>query len=1371
MTTTDSSEASEERRPLDVRLLGPVRVMATDGSALDLGGPKPRMVLVRLALRAGEVVTTDSLIDTLWGDDPPPTARRSLQAHVAKLRAALGGDDGPLSSSGPGYLLDISRETVDVLRVEDRIAAAHRLLSSDPHHASDLISMCREDWTGTPLADLAGYDTLVADRERLARLGDELDDMGVEIDVARGDPASAVLRLERAVADQPTHEPHWVRLITAYYASGRQQDALEAYQRASNTLLDHLGVDPSPQLQRLEVQILRQEIDTADPEGVCPYKGLASYQIADGDVFYGRRNSTDELVNLATSASVGVVVGPSGVGKSSVLRAGLAHRVVSGQVPGIRSVAVIAPGPQPLRSLYEAGRAVDLIVVDQFEELFTLTDDEDRRTEFVDEVLKLAESGRTRVVLSLRADFYGHCLSLPALVPILGQHQVIIGAMSSIGLREAVRGPAQRAGLEIEPALLDVVVDEVADRPGALPLLSHALSETWRRRAGSTLTLDGYREAGSIAGAIAATAERLYGGTDTDGQRQLERLFRRLVEPGSGTHHTRRTVTRDELDGTDFDGDLIDRLVAARLLTASTDRIEIAHEALITAWPRLTDWIDGERDNIVLQQRLTRAAGAWLESDRDDADLYRGNKLSSALTWRSEASPVLSAREEEFLRVSDERAQAEILRRRRANRRLRILTGVSVVAMIAASVASFVAVGRSRDADRRREQAEAIQLATLVAGDESFTPSDRLRVAAALQARTPTVEITGLLFESLLAAPELIAQSNLDFIAMTGSAPASSTGMTILVADEDVRPRILDGATMELGRAITGFRPEFVLGDGERVLAVRDDSYEVVDLANGVPLGPAPTLSGEPNSAVLSSDAQVLALAYDASEGTGAARAHLDVVDVSTGSLITRIETDASLISDLELTSDGSRLIAIADNTALALWDVASTEQLLRTDVLPGYTAVVTTSAFNHRGDAIVIGRRDGAVEFWREADGVWAPLTLLDRHDGAVTWVEFDIDDSLVVSSGLDGSANVWSALDGSLLVGPVEFDASGKLASFFDAASGDVVTIDSQGHTWRWASGPGGSLVTTINAVSGAAPPADTAMWVAVDDGAIVSVSDTTLTALDLDEGALDVINGQSGDYVVIYGDRLDWRRPDGELVRSIPIARARVGGNPVAITTGSIAFWDDQAARIFLMDPEGVTFDEIELSANRSGTLARMDVSRPGRDLIYSTSGGELIWYSLDDFGAAVLLPAGHGYQGHFIDDRVAVAVGADGVKMIDFGPPEPLVTTLDFGRSGVAVAFDESRGLAATSDASGEVTLWDIDTGQQVGPTFDPLVAELPSWIGFDGGGRLVIGGATHTAVMSVDQQHWLDLACTTVQTVDPDGHLPADPRLAELEDCP
>ena len=263
---------------LQFRVLGPVQVLDTAG-AIDVGGSKPRLVLVQLLLSPNRVVSTDALVDALWGDDPPPSARRSVQSHVAKLRAALGGDDGPVRSQAPGYVLAIDDNQIDLGRSEDLVRQARASLLSDPRQAHRLVQQARKEWTGDPLGDLAEHDQLVAQRRRLDRLWLDLIELEVDTQLAVGDTAQALEQLESLVLDRPEHEPFWARLMTAYYRLGRQSDALGAFQRARAALVEEFGIEPSTELRRLEVAILGQAAELDDVQAqACPYKGLASYQ-------------------------------------------------------------------------------------------------------------------------------------------------------------------------------------------------------------------------------------------------------------------------------------------------------------------------------------------------------------------------------------------------------------------------------------------------------------------------------------------------------------------------------------------------------------------------------------------------------------------------------------------------------------------------------------------------------------------------------------------------------------------------------------------------------------------------------------------------------------------------------------------------------------------------------------------------------------------------------------------------------------------------------------------------------------------------------------------------------------------------------------
>ena len=733
-------ELAVERRDaascLRFRILGPVQVLDRDLRAIDVGGAKPRLVLVQLILNPNRVVSTDALVDALWGEEPPPTARRSLQPHVAKLRAALGGDDGPINSRSPGYILSVNEEQIDFWRSEDLVRQARAALISDPRRSHLLAQQARREWVGEPLGDLAEHDQLVPQRRRLDGLWLDLMELEIDAELAMGDNLRAVERLESLVLDRPQHEPFWGRLMTAYYRLGRQSDALEAFQRARVALLDAFGVDPSPELQRLEMAILGQGAELEDVRApVCPYKGLASYQLDDAEMFYGRDDLLAELVEAVRAASFVVVVGNSGVGKSSALRAGLVKAIETRNLDGLRQAAVITPGIAPLRTFYQVPRSVDVVVIDQFEELFTLTDDEATQREFVRLLVARVNDGSWHVVISLRADFFGRCTTLPELAPLLARRQVVVGPLSEHELRVVITHPAEKAGLIVAPELVDVILREAANHAGALPLVSHALVETWHRRTEDRLTLEAYRDAGSIAGAIARTAERVYGGFNAAQRLHVERLFLRLVEPGDGTDHTRRNVPYGQLAGSSIDPEEVDLLVEARLLTADADGIEIAHEALIESWPRLRSWIDDDRDGIRMHRHLTSAASAWNELGRDKEELYRGARLAAALSWVNDAQPDLSDHERDFIDAAVEVSGDQLRQQVRANRRLRILVAASVVGVIVAAVGTVVAVSQAKKADRGRATAEATQLAEMVRSQPDLSASAELQLAGAIRQR------------------------------------------------------------------------------------------------------------------------------------------------------------------------------------------------------------------------------------------------------------------------------------------------------------------------------------------------------------------------------------------------------------------------------------------------------------------------------------------------------------------------------------------------------------------------------------------------------------------------------------------------------------
>ncbi|WP_405894434.1 WD40 repeat domain-containing protein [Streptomyces sp. NBC_00104] len=504
-------------------------------------------------------------------------------------------------------------------------------------------------------------------------------------------------------------------------------------------------------------------------DGAAPYRGLARFESDDHELFFGRDRILAELCRLVSVHRFAAVQGASGSGKSSLLRAGFLPRVRKEMAGSVGAVRVFTPGARPAETYGHLltpaeGEPERWVVVDQFEEVFTLCQDEAERARFIELLLTARDPAfRLRVVIAVRADFCPRCADHPELADALRRAGLAVGPMTADELRDAVVKPALAAGVLVERSLVTRIVEEVLDRPGALPMLSHALLETWRRRKGRMLTTAAYEAAGGLNGAIATTAEEVYGQLSASQAVVARLVLLRLVEPGRGTVDTGRPFTAAELRECRHSETpvVVERLARARLLTVDDEVVRFAHEALITCWPRLHGWVERDRERLRHHRQLTEAVRAWLEHDRDPGTLYRGTRLARAeeMFPGHDSDPALGAVERSFLTAACEAREAERRAAARSTRRSRQLVG-AVSAVLAVALVTGLAAWRQHDHNQRqRTEYSARRIAAVADGLRTTDPRAALLLSVAAWRIAPLPETRRALLGSL-AQPEQDAFSD-----------------------------------------------------------------------------------------------------------------------------------------------------------------------------------------------------------------------------------------------------------------------------------------------------------------------------------------------------------------------------------------------------------------------------------------------------------------------------------------------------------------------------------------------------------------------------------------------------------------------------------
>ena len=905
------------------------------------------------------------------------------------------------------------------------------------------------------------------------------------------------------------------------------------------------GPVPPALLDVQEWKRLWTAADDWDPDSEiseCPYLGLTSYRRRDAELFFGRSRPTGEfteLVRRTVDADGGIVVlvGASGAGKSSLLEAGVIPELTrAGQD---WEVCALTPGVDPVRALLDAlaraetepdvsagepepgaasaettrdprGTEIDevsaesvaaviagwavgrrrLLVVDQFEELFTLCGDETRREIFLSALEHAAIRGEREpaaVVIAIRADFYARCLDVPVLADGLKHRSYLLGPMRLDELAAAITRPAELAGCKLDTGLEELVISELCGLggrgvrrgydPGALPLVSHVMEAVWQCRDGTRLTIEGYQRVGGVLGSVAATAEKAWGELSEFQQSVGKQVLLGLVAVGDDSRDTRRKVARAELVRQTVEAaeTALDVLARTRLVTLDADSAYLTHEIVLDAWPRLRGWIDEDRVGYLERQRLQGDASDWAANGRDSSLLYRGARLT---TMREHAGhgaigPVAA----EFLGAAE-------TARRRAERRATGTRAALALLGVVALVLAGVAFAQSSTAKEQRDAAvftaviaEADRLETI---DPSLSaqlnlvanrirPGDpdvaaRLVNTANMPLNTPLAGHTESVGDVALRADGKFAASggyddtvriwdlsdrrnphavgppltgHTDFVTDVRFTPDGAV-LASAAADDTVRLwDVRDPANPRFASALAiGYPPVVEFGSDGRTLATTntDDGISYWDIADPF----APKLIGNPVAESRGKESiSILAFAPDLRTVLSIELDSVRLWRVADP----RVPATSSIVPahdavSAAFTRDGS-LVAVAEQDAIRLWDVRDpAAPRVIGEPLP-FTEPVMGAAleFDAAGRILAARSDQGDVTLWNVADPVsptpyGAPLT---TDAASVSAIEFGVDDRTVLTAGSDGIVRVWSLPETVLpehadwVYAPI-FDAAGR-------------------------------------------------------------------------------------------------------------------------------------------------------------------------------------------------------------------------------------------------------------------------------------------------------------------------------------------------------
>ncbi|MFN8375063.1 MAG: protein kinase [Anaerolineae bacterium] len=1093
---------------------------------------------------------------------------------------------------------------------------------------------------------------------------------------------------------------------------------------------------------------------------VNPYKGLRPFEAVDADQFFGREKLTTQLLGRLTEDDplkrFLAVVGPSGSGKSSVVKAGLIPALRQGALPGSKDwfLVEMVPGMHPLDELENAllrvavnkpdnlrevlrrdarglgiaaqsilptvGNSELALFIDQFEEAFTLVSEPQETAHFLDLLASAIVDPYCplRVVITLRADFYDRPLMHPAFSDLISKRTSVVVPLSVSELERAIAAPAEGVGVLVEPELVRQIIAEVKNEPGTLPLLQYALTELFERREGRKITLASYSKLGGVLGALARRADEIYDTLSAEGKLAAKQLFLRLVTLGEGTEDTRRRVVMGELLSMGIAQDQMNEVISIfgkhRLLTFDRDPItrsptvEVAHEAIIREWNQLKMWLDASREDVRQQRRLAVLLNDWLDANRDPGFLLRGARLQQFEYWRENSDLALADSEREFLQASVEAREAQTaaerarqlheqeLEKRAVLFQRRLLVFVSVAAVVAIVLAAF--------AFTQRSEAQRSAATAMAAEELAVAEANNVATAAAIAQRRAN-ELQSLSLAD--SAENALADNNTD-LALSLAMEANRLPNPPIEARHvlyDLIPvaaeRLFSGAHTSRINAVA-YSP-----DGQTLLSASGDGMWVLwNASTSQPIRQISASSPINGVAYLPISVQAISAAND---GT------LTLWDLNTGEALRVFGADGSGHSDavfsVAVSPDGRYALSGSRDETLILWDIATGAVLRRFE---GHSDRVTSVAISPDGQFGLSGSADGSAIVWNLATGeiVWT----LQGHSDIVTSVAFSPTENLALTGGADNAVILWNLATGLLVrrfeghrerVTSVAFSPDGTWAASASGSPFAGGSLENAVILWDVHTG------AQVARFDGHASQVTSVVFSSDSQSIISGSTDMTLRAWSIEPG--------------IEIARLQQPAPIADFALSADNSQALTVG-----TDGSLTDWDVTGLAQLWTVATGHTSAVNAVAINPAGTRA-----------LTASDDRTLILWDLSS-GAALRTLTGHTNQVKDVafsaDGRFALSGSRDRTLILwdmdensaTFGQPVRVFAARHTNViNAVALNADGTLALSASSDNT--VILWDVATGAAL-RTFSGHEAEVLSVVFSADGAYALSGSADKTVIL-------------------------------------